>query len=206
MRPIPRKSPLSTLGINTNFCQVLSSSSVPMRNYACTISTTFLKLVVPGSFSLVALCNQWWRCSTRIPDVPPKRFSQSLRTPQAISSYLGTYYTIGNGLPPTGIGFTGDGMCLYRSTSSSVMWFMVTLAGGGGRSTDSLYHPRIQIHISLVRDGSEARRESTADPVSDALRRRSSWSLALIFRLSVWTRTWYLSRIRRSAILVSMIC
>ena len=47
----------------------------------------------------------------------------------------------------------------------------------------SLYQPHIQIHAYQMRGGSEARRDSTADPALAALWRQSSWRLALIVRL-----------------------
>ena len=113
---------------------------------------------------------------------------------------------MGNGLPPTGIIWTRDGTFWYRSTCSDVMWSMVTLDGGGVRSTVSLYHPYIWIHDSLMRGVSEARMDSTTDLALAAMRRRYSWSIALIFWLSVRTRPWLLSWIQRSEIPVSTIC
>ena len=44
-----------------------------------------------------------------------------------------------------------------------------------------LYYPCICVHVSMIRGGSEARRDSTTDPDLAALQCRSSWILSLIF-------------------------
>ena len=64
--------------------------------------------------------------------------------------------------------------------------------GEGGRSTASLYHPHIRIHASQMIGGSEARRDSSADPASAARLCRSSWRLVLIVRLSALGSQWSL--------------
>ena len=122
-------------------------------------------------------------CSTLIPGRLPEQFRRSLRTSQAISSSSGMDFSTGNNCTPTVIGCPSIGMCQNISTRSTVMVAMDTLAGGGGQSKASLYHPRIQIHASRMKGGSEARRDSTDDPVLTTLRRWSSWRLALIVRL-----------------------
>ena len=80
------------------------------------------------------------------------------------------------------------------------------LGAGGGEWIPYTPPPRIRIHISLIRGGLEVRRESTANTVLAALRHRSSWSFALIFRLNVQTHPWLPSRLRRAAVLVFMRC
>ena len=77
-----------------------------------------------------------------------------------------------------------------------------TLAGGGGRSTISLYHPRIRIHASRIKCGLYARKDSTTDTSLSVHLRRPPWSSALI----AWTRAQELhwSLRRRASILVSI--
>ena len=161
-------------------CHVLSLDSVPSHNADCTMATTFCQLVASGVSYQVTEINHWRKCSSCIPKIPPERFRQSLRTAQAISLFSGMDSSTGNGCNPSGIGCTGGGTFRYSSTSSDVMVAMSTMDGDGGRYTASLYHPIILIHESRMRDRLEARRDSTADPSSAALRRRSSWRIALI--------------------------
>ena len=65
----------------------------------------------------------------------------------------------------------------------------------------SLYHPIIQIHASLMRGGSDMRRDSTVDSASAALRRWYSWVLTLIVWLSTIEFRW--SPLQSAATLVS---
>ena len=76
------------------------------------------------------------------------------------------------------------------------------LFGGGGRSTASLYHTRIQIHALPIRGVSDARKDSTADPALADRLRLYPWSAALIERPRDEELCWYLCRL--ASILVSI--
>ena len=103
---------------------------------------------------------------------------------------------------PTSIGYPGGGTCQYRSAISYVIVAMVTMYGGGGRSTAALYHPCIWIHASWIRGGSDASRDSTVDPDSSDRLCLSSCILALIVRMRAQDIRWSLHW--RAALLVSM--
>ena len=66
----------------------------------------------------------------------------------------------------------------------------------------SLYQPSIRIHASRMKGGSDLRRDSTADPSSAALWRRTYWRLALVKRMSSLEVRW--DPFRRSTILTLM--
>ena len=83
--PIPQKSHFYFI-IRTTVCHVHSSESVPSWNTACTMVTTFSQLVPSGELYRVVAISHWRRFFACIPEGPPERFRQSLRTAQAIYS------------------------------------------------------------------------------------------------------------------------
>ena len=85
---IPRPPPFP-FGTITTVCHMHYSANVPSWNASYMMSTTFRQLVASVESSPIVEIRHWRRCSARIPEGPPERFRQSLRTNQAISSSSG---------------------------------------------------------------------------------------------------------------------
>ena len=130
--PIPWKSPLVSLGINTAVYHMHSLARFPSQNAFCAMATTFYQLVASGVSSQVAEIIHWWRSSALIPDGPPEWLRQSLRTAQEISSSSGIESSTRDGCNPTVICCPGGGTCRYSANRFSFMVVMATLDGVRG--------------------------------------------------------------------------
>ena len=112
-------------GISTTVCHVFSSAISPSQNAVCISSTSFPLRSHPSSstavfssplssisFLLLDAAIYPFRCSARIPKVPPDLFLLSFFTTSAISSSIGTELSTFSGVTVTGMFSPGYGTYL----------------------------------------------------------------------------------------------
>ena len=179
----------SPFGIRTILIQVMSNGMWPYWNTIFVILTTVSHLFVMGSFSLFASLSHAFRCSFRIPDVPPACPVWIPFTSTAISSPPGGPSGISSGLTSIFICSSSGGCYLYWSSLLVEMVSSSSFVKGGVCSLACQFQ-RWKVPWAYL-DWSVARRTTIFSPLLLTLFRiyscRADWNFLVLVQMIPWS-------------------